>query len=93
MNTAHSYSYTTSDSVLYCIPFIFSYFSFLVFSEDNLDELAENFINGSVESSITKAQRFFSDEAQYMWYAQCLKNHCNAVDGTFYDTINLNSRI
>jgi len=24
---------------------------------------------------------------QYMQYAECLKNRCNAVDGIFYDVI------
>ena len=30
----------------------------------------------------------FSDKKSYKSYFECLKNHCNAVDGIFNDAIN-----
>ena len=33
----------------------------------------------------------FSGTRQYMQYAECLKNRCNAVDGTFYEAIKNNT--
>jgi len=55
-----------------------------------MNELLKSISDGARRKCPWGARRSgFSGTRQYVWYAEFLKNRCNAVDGTFYDAIKL----
>jgi hypothetical protein len=57
-----------------------------------LGVLSRKFHIPPLKNSGIKRRSGFSGTRQYLYYAECLKNHCNVVDGTFYDAIKVDKR-